>query len=238
MLKYKKIKENKEFLVINKPAGLLVHGAGHIKEKTLADQLLKDYPGLAKVGEDPERPAIVHRLDKLVSGLMVIPKTQASFDNLKEQFQARKIGKEYTALVYGQIETDEGEIDFPIKRSSRGFKMAAIPKTIKKETNPDGRQAITEFRVIKKFINYALLKVKIKTGRTHQIRVHLLAFGHPIAGDDLYSTKKTREKNKKLNLGRIFLVATKLGFKDLDGVGQEFEIGLPKELEEVLEKVK
>ncbi|PIR12937.1 RluA family pseudouridine synthase [Candidatus Falkowbacteria bacterium CG11_big_fil_rev_8_21_14_0_20_39_10] len=237
-MKYKKIKENKEFLIINKPSGLIVHRAGHIKEESLADQLLKKYPKLEKVGEDPSRPGIVHRLDKLVSGLMVIPKTQESFNNLKKQFQERQITKVYTALVYGRIEADEGEIDFPIKRSSQGNKMAAIPKTVKKETNPDGRQAVTEFEVIKKFINYTLLKVKIKTGRTHQIRVHLFAFGHSIVGDDLYSAKKTREKNKKLGLDRIFLAATKLGFKDLDGVYQEFEIGLPEELEEVLGRVK
>ncbi len=238
MIKYKKIFEDKNFLVINKPAGLLVHGADHIKEPTLADQLLKKYPELIKIGEDPIRPGIMHRLDKQVSGLMVITKTQAYFDHLKKQFQDRTIIKIYTALVYGKIEKDEDEINFPIQRSSKGHKMAALPFTTKGKFTEEGRQAITEFEVIKRFINYTLLKVKIKTGRTHQIRVHLSAYGHPVVGDDLYSTKKTREKNKKLNLGRIFLVATKLSFTDLDKEQKTFIIELPEELKNFLKHVK
>jgi len=119
--------------------------------------------------------------------------------------------------------------------------MAALPVTDRAKKNIEKlgvRRAITEFKVIKKFINYTLLKVKIKTGRTHQIRVHMLSYGHPIVGDDLYSTKKTREQNKKLNLGRIFLVADKLSFSDLAGDRQTFVVELPEELEEVLKKVR
>ncbi len=244
MNNYKKVFENKNYLVINKPSGLLVHGAPHIKEPTLVDQLLKKYPDLARVGEDPDRPGIVHRLDKEVSGLMVIPKTQDAFDNLKKQFQARTVNKKYTALVYGKIEKDEDEINFPITRSSKGFKMAAKPFTAKGEVSKDGKQAITEFEVKKRFINYTLLKIKIKTGRTHQIRVHLLAYAHPIVGDNLYSTKKTREKNtclrrqEKINLGRIFLVADELSFVDMKGEKQEFKVGLPEELKSFLKQIK
>ena len=238
MDRYQTIFENTNFLIINKPAGLLVHGADHIKEPTLADQLLKKYPKLAKVGEDPCRPGIVHRLDKQVSGLMAVAKTQTAFDHLKKQFQDRTIIKIYTALVYGKIEKDEDKINFPIQRSSKGHKMAALPFTTKGKLTKEGRQAITEFEIIKKFINYTLLKVKIKTGRTHQIRVHLSAYGHPVVGDNLYSTKKTREKNKKLNLGRIFLTATELSFIDLNEKQQIFKIDLPEELKIFLQQIK
>ncbi|MDD5032044.1 MAG: RluA family pseudouridine synthase [Patescibacteria group bacterium] len=234
------IAETDEYLVINKPAGLIMHGNDAKKEKSLAEMLVKKYPGIKKIGEDPERPGIVHRLDKEASGLVVIAKTQDSFDNLKKQFQKRTMEKKYTALVYGQISKDEEEILFPLKRSPDG-KMAALPIAYRDKKNADQpgvRRAITEFKVIKKFINYTLLKVKIKTGRTHQIRVHMLSYGHPLVGDDLYSTKKTREQNKKLNLGRIFLVADKLSFTDLAGDRQTFTIELPGELKEVLKKVK
>jgi len=246
MHKYKTIFEDNNYLVIDKPAGLLVHGADHIKEPTLVDQLLKKYPEIKKVGDDPNRPGIIHRLDKLASGLMVIAKTQKSFNNLKEQFQKRTIVKYYTALVHGKIEKDEDDINFPIERSSKGHKMAAKPSTIKGEKNEAGRNAYTEFEVIKKFINYTLLKVKIKTGRTHQIRVHMSAYGHPIVGDDLYGTKKTKAKNtrlqrklasgqEKLNLDRIFLVASELKFTDLNGKEKTFRIDLPDDLKNLLE---
>ncbi len=238
MIKYEKIFEDKNYLVINKPAGLLVHGAGHIQEPTLVDILLKEHPFLAKVGDDPGRPGLIHRLDKLTSGLLVIAKTQENFDNLKRQFQKRTIIKYYTALAYGQISKDEGEINFPIKRSPRGYKMMALPQTVKGEANVEGRKAITEFSVIKRYLNYTLLKLKIKTGRTHQIRVHLSAYGHPVVGDDLYGSKKTKEKNKKLKLERIFLVADELSFIDLYGEKKEYKIKMPSELKILLKKIK
>lgn len=230
-----KIYENEEFLVINKPAGLLVHGAEHIDEPTLVDDLLRNYPALAKVGEDPDRPGIMHRLDKPVSGLLVIAKTPASFENLKRQFQERTIEKHYTALVYGRIDKDEDEITFQIKRSAQGNKMAALPLSDKGEAITDGRRAITEFSIMKRFINYSLIDVRIKTGRTHQIRVHMSAYGHPVVGDDLYGTKKTRIKNAKLNLGRIFLVATRLEFNDIAGERHNFTLPLPPDLQNFLD---
>jgi 23S rRNA pseudouridine1911/1915/1917 synthase len=237
-MKYEKIFANDEFIVINKPVGLIVHGAEHIKEETLVTELLKDFPEIAKVGDDPERPGLMHRLDKMVSGLMVIARTPVSFDNLKSQFQNRQVEKIYTALAYGKIEKDEGEINFPIERSAKGFKMAALPLTIKGEKNEIGRNAISEFFVLKRFINYTLLKVKIKTGRTHQIRVHLAAYGHPLVGDDLYGTKKTCEKNKKLKTERIFLAATELSFKNLAGEKQSFKIDLPDDFQSMLKTIK
>lgn len=248
-IKIEIIAETKDYLVINKPAGLAVHGGGNLQGPTLADWLIKNYPKIEKVGDDPIRPGLVHRLDKEVSGLMVIAKTNKSFASLKDQFKNREIVKEYLALVYGRPSNDEGVIDFPITRSSEGYKMAALPNNASELLNRrrpkdrdqgnieswlKSRAALTEFETIQKFINYTLLRVKIKTGRTHQIRVHFFAYGHPLVGDELYCTKKTREKNKKLQLNRVFLVACHLKFQDLNGQTQEFKLDLPPELEERL----
>jgi 23S rRNA pseudouridine1911/1915/1917 synthase len=245
------IAETSDYLVINKPAGLAVHSGGNLKGPTLIDWLIANYPKIKDVGEDLTRPGLVHRLDKNVSGLMVVAKNNKSFLSLKNQFKERSVIKEYIALVYGQMISDDGIIDFPITRSKSGYKMAALP--VKTEDllfrhHPrrrdqgnvnswfKSRTALTEFDVIKKFINYTLVKVRIKTGRTHQIRVHFFAYGHPLVGDDLYYTKKTKVKNEKLKLNRVFLVSVHLGFKDLQEKSQSFIIDLPDELTKVLPK--
>lgn len=245
--------ENNDYLVLNKPAGLIVHGGTGIDEPVLTDWLRERYPEIENVGDDPIRPGIVHRLDKEASGLMIVAKNQKAFDYFKKQFQKRKIVKKYTALTHGKISKDEDLIAFPIKRSKDGYKMAALPvssETISDKNKPSNRdrgtlraqeeskEAITEFSVLYRYINYTLLDVKIKTGRTHQIRVHFYAYGHPLVGDPLYWTKKTKVKNEKLNLGRIFLVARELNFKDLDGEKQSFTIDLPKDLQSFLDKTK
>ena len=245
------IAETTDYLVINKPAGLAVHGGGNLKEETLSDWLISKYPKIKTVGDDSLRPGLVHRLDKMVSGLMVIAKNNKSFINLKNQFKNRTITKKYTALVYGKVIKDGDIINFPIVRSKSGYKMAALPANTsnllvrKHPQNRDrgnidswfkSRQAITEFKVKQRFVNYTLLDLKIKTGRTHQIRVHLFAYGHPLVGDELYYTKKTKVKNKKINLGRIFLVATSLSFDDLQKKRQSFIINLPKELKDFIPK--
>ncbi len=165
-------------------------------------------------------------------------KTSESFSNLKTQFKKKLIKKEYVALVYGKIKKENGVIDFPIKRAVLGHKMAALPLTAKGGKNMEGRRAVTEFEVIKRYINYTLAKLTIKTGRTHQIRVHLSAYGYPIAGDNLYGTKKTRALNKKLGLGRIFLVAVKLSFKDLAGAEKTYKIQLPEKIKNLLDIIK
>jgi len=244
---------DKNYLVINKPAGLTVHGGVAVKDKTLVDWLLENYPEIKNVGEDPIRPGIVHRLDKEVSGLMVVAKNNLAFTNLKNQFQKRDINKQYLALAHGQISKEDGEINFPIKRAKDGYKMAAMPidsGSLSKKTNLQNRdegnlagwlkakEAITSFKVVKKYINYTFLEVKIKTGRTHQIRVHFFAYGHPLVGDNLYYTKKSKLKNQKLNLGRIFLVANRLTFTDLEGEKKNFTIKLPLELEEFIAHLK
>ncbi|MFA7049622.1 MAG: RNA pseudouridine synthase [Patescibacteria group bacterium] len=299
------ISDQKDYLIINKPAGLIAHGGRGIKEKTLSDWLIENYPEIAKVGDDPERPGIVHRLDKEASGLMLIPKNNEAFEFFKDQFKNKKKKKEYLALVCGKIEKGSGIIDFPIKRSAQGFKMAAIPspknenelellrggrgeyanyleeynkvnkenkeineenkaeteieetegaqgdveeKTEEKKMNnrargglkalEKSRQAITEFQVIKKFINFTLIRAIIKTGRTHQIRVHFFAYGHPLLGDNLYSNKKSKIKNQKVKPGRIFLIADTLGFEDLNGEWQEFKIEMDESLENILGRIK
>jgi 23S rRNA pseudouridine1911/1915/1917 synthase len=235
------IAETDDYLVVNKPAGLTMHGADSIKEKTLADFLVEKYPEIKKVGEEKNRPGIVHRLDKEASGLVAVARIQDFFLNLKDQFKNRKTEKEYTVLVYGRVDKEGDKILFPIKRAQDGFKMAAMPTTDRGKDNLNRlgvRDAITEFKIAKRFINFTLLKVKIKTGRTHQIRVHMFAYGHPLVGDELYNTKKTREQNKKLNLGRVFLVADKLSFYDKEGEKRTFTVGLLNELKEFLERVK
>lgn len=224
------IEDNKHFLIVNKPVGLVVHEATGYNGPTLVDQILKKYPDITKIGEDPMRPGIVHRLDKEVSGLMVIAKTQDMFDHLKSQFKTRKIKKEYIALVYGSPQKLEGEIEFKIDRAVNGYKMAALPKS----ANQRGRFAITEFEVLEKLGNYTLLKIKTQTGRTHQIRVHLNAYGLPVVGDSIYKPKKLKVKIK---LGRIFLQANCLGFYDLDNNWQEFSIPLASELQSTLGKL-
>ncbi len=232
------IEENADYLVVNKPAGLLTHGAPHLQEDNLIDRLLEKYPDIAKASEDPDRPGIMQRLDKLASGLLVIARSNESFEDLKRQFKERTVEKEYSALVFGKIDEIEREINFPIKRSSKGFKMAALPETKDKAQNDEGVAARTIFTVEKNYINYTLLRVRIKTGRTHQIRVHMSAYGHPLVGDDLYGTKKTRILNKKLDLGRIFLVSRHLAFNKLNGERVEYDIEIPAELKNFLTTIK
>lgn len=252
-LEPKIVSENSDYMVVDKPAGLIVHGGPGITEATLVDWLIKKNKKLKDVGEDPLRPGIVHRLDKEASGLMVIAKNNQFFKHLKKQFQDREVVKTYIALAYGKIDKDEGEINFPLRRAASGHKVAALPMMaggmiVKKrlsgrdlgmnEALLSAREAITIFKVAKKLINYTLLSVNIKTGRTHQIRAHFAAYGHPLVGDDLYGTKKTRIKNKKLGLGRIFLLAEELSFKDLDDQKQTFKVELPAKLADFLKTAK
>lgn len=231
--KLKIIAINDDYLVINKPAGLLVHdNVWPPRRPTVAAALVKKYPEIMAVGENSTRPGIVHRLDKDVSGLMVVPRTAEMFASLKRQFQHRTVKKYYTALVYGVMSKLEGVINFNLGRSSDGHKMAARP------TNQEGKTAVTEYEVIKQWQNYSLLKVCIKTGRTHQIRAHFAAIDHPLVGDDWYGTNKTKLKNKPLDLGRVFLVATELSFLDLQKVRQQFSARLPKQLADLLKEIK
>jgi 23S rRNA pseudouridine1911/1915/1917 synthase len=230
------IYEDPDIIVVNKPAGLMVHGvAGKIStEPTLTDILLKKYPEIRKVGDDPAlRPGIVHRLDKDTSGVMVVARNQKSFEYLKSLFKGRDIKKKYIAVVSGVPKESHGVIDKPIgiqtgttKRSVRAEKMA--------------KPAVTEYEVLKtaraedsfgKESSFALLSVSPKTGRTHQIRVHLTSIGHPIVGDPIYGPKKQPSW-----ASRLMLHAVSIEFSDRVGGHMRFEAEVPQEFEKMFDR--
>lgn len=219
--------ENENVLVVEKPAGLEVAAEVKKDEPTLVDWLVKKYPSIVKVGPDPSRPGIVHRLDKNASGLLIVAKTEASFENLIKQFKERTIKKEYTVLVHGELTQDEGTIEFPVARAKSG-RFASLPLG-----SSAGRMAVTEYEVLKKIKNFTLISARIKTGRTHQIRVHLFALGYPVVGDKLYRPRKIKEPL----LPRLFLHSSKIGFSDLGGEWREYQSDLPDDLKFFLEKI-
>jgi 23S rRNA pseudouridine1911/1915/1917 synthase len=242
--KFKIIAETKDYLVIEKPSGVVTHGASGITEPTLVDAIVKKYPEIEKVYDKKDkgsknRPGIVHRLDKDASGLMVVAKNTRSLNNLKKQFQDRKVKKVYYALVDGNFEGETGEISTPLLKNKEGL-MAARTDV----KNGEAKEALTTFAVEKRFKNYTLLKVEIHTGRTHQIRAHMKSIGHSIVGDELYATRChdgpliKRRQADRAKLGRIFLHAAELSFFDLTKKWQEFKTPLPKELKTFLEKIK
>lgn len=218
-----------DFIIVEKPSGMLTHPTQAGESDTLADFVAMHFPEIKTIGDSPERPGIIHRLDKEASGLLVVARTQAMFEYLKDQFKNRNIGKHYTVLVHDPMPRVEGTIDFPIERSENAERMAAIPKTEKGLVTDKGKEALTEFLVIKNYVNFSLLDVTIHTGRMHQIRAHMFAYNHPVVGDPLYIQKK-RSRTWDERCGRLFLHCSKLSFKDLDGLPQEFESELPKEL--------
>lgn len=181
------IYEDNDILVVNKAAGMVVHPAPGHYSGTLVNALLYHCPGINQEG-DNFRPGIVHRLDKDTSGLLVVAKNQRSHYNLSEQFKNRKIYKLYMALVSGEMESYSGTIDLPIGRHPVDRKkMSTISKKY--------RNAKTSWRVIEKFKEVSLIELNLETGRTHQIRVHCAAIGHPVIGDTVYNNKKGLKKN-------------------------------------------
>lgn len=225
--------ETDEYLIINKPAGILVHPTQAGEKGTITDWLREKYPAIASVGESPERPGIVHRLDKEASGLLVIAKTQPMFEHLKQQFQERAIIKEYCVLVHGVMLAEHDTIDFDIDRGKDGT-MVSRPHvnslSLKSVSNKQpGKEALTEFWVEKQYARFALLNVRIHSGRTHQIRVHFFAYNHPVVGDTLYVNKKLNRK-RDIELGRLFLHARHIKFTDLHGVVCEYTAALPDQL--------
>ncbi len=220
--------ENDDVMVVNKPAGLLVHANSDNEIKpTLAEMAVKHFPKMKNVGENPLRPGIVHRLDKDVSGLMVIAKTQEAFESLKAQFASHETEKHYVALAYGRILRPHDIITLKISRSKKRGRMVARPES------QEGKEAITEYIVKQLFKTATLLDIRTHTGRTHQIRTHFFALNHPLVGDELY--KKSRMRHiRHIPLGRVFLHAAKLGFKLPDGRPMMFEAPLPPELEMAL----
>ncbi len=200
------VDEAPDYLVIDKQVGVLAHADAKNEHGTVVDAVLAHDPSIAKVGEDPQRPGIVHRLDKDVSGLMVVARTQKGFDSLKAQFSQHKTEKAYLALVYGEIPKDEGDIKFRIARSKTKGRMAARP-----EHEDEGKAAWTHYKVKQRHRNATLVELHIISGRTHQIRAHMLAMNHPIIGDPLY-TRAALERNVKAP--RIMLQCVSLAFDD------------------------
>ncbi len=223
--------ETDGYVVINKPAGLLVHPADSaIHEATITDWLVKRYPQTATVG-DEGRPGIVHRLDRDTSGVMVLAKTPEMFTHLKKQFSERLVKKTYITLVHGRMRQDEGEINLPIGRSHRTGRMAVRPQ----DTYEADKPAITKFTVIKRFRKpFCLVEAQPLTGRTHQIRAHFMALSHPIVGETVYTIKN---QAMKLNLGRHFLHAKSLAFTDLDGQLVTVSAPLPADLQSFLDNL-
>jgi len=171
--------EDDDVLVLNKPEGVLVHlGAGAKPEETLVDALNAYFPAIAAVGEDESRPGIVHRLDRDTEGLLVVAKTQKSFELLKAQFQDRTIKKRYYAIVYGNPPREYWEVDAPIGRHPKKRHLFWVV--------PTGKPALTKIQVVKRYGTTTLLDVEILTGRTHQIRVHLAHSRFPVLGDPSY----------------------------------------------------
>jgi 23S rRNA pseudouridine1911/1915/1917 synthase len=180
------IYEDENIIAINKPAGLQVHPSHEEKMKTLINGLVEKFPEIKNVGDDPSfRPGIVHRLDKDTSGVMVIARNQKTFTELKKLFQDREIKKEYLAIVFGKFKNKKGVIEKPIARS-KNYKKQIISNV---KTKTKIRLAVTEYEVLKEYDNYSLLKAVPKTGRMHQIRVHLSALGHSVVGDRKYEYK-------------------------------------------------
>jgi len=206
---------------------MVVHHDNQHKSGILVDWLVKKYPEIKKVGDDEKRPGIVHRLDKDVSGLMVVARNQEMFEYLKKQFQERRVEKEYQGLVHGVVVKDEELIDRPLGRTASGV-MGVGFKSKK------SREAGTQYRVTERFKNFTLLKIKILTGRTHQIRAHMKSIGHSLVGDTIYVTRDVKRKKQQVPLGRVWLYAVRLGFKDLEGNWKEYKVKRPKELEEFL----
>lgn len=236
------IAEQADFLIIEKPAGLLVHPTEKNEPDTLVSWLVKHYPAIAQVGEQQYRAGIIHRLDRDVSGVMVVPKNNEMFFLLKEQFKRREVAKEYQALVYGHPQDLEGTIELPIGRRKDG-KFVAHPRHGQLKLQEKDKIAKTHYEVLEYIKDYSLLKVTIATGRTHQIRVHLSAIGHPILGDRLYKAKNKffhflRRRIKVVDPGRIFLHSTSLGFYDRHQVWQMFAAPLPPALTEFLNGLK
>ena len=223
--------EDKDILVIDKPAGLLVHPTPSQRQHTLANALIALYPNIINVGENPLRPGIVHRLDKDTSGLIIVAKNQNAFLAMKRQFLKKTIIKKYLALVEGVPRDKEGVIEYDIRPSKKNrLKKVAVTK-LSEEKKKSRRAAKTLYKIRETFgEKFALVEIQPLTGRTHQIRVHLAAIGTPIVGDTLYSSKS------KL-LKRQFLHAYYLKFTAPNGTPLALEAELPEDLKKVLEAI-
>lgn len=216
--------EDEHLAVIDKPAGMVVHPAYGHTSGTLVNAVLARWPQIATFDE-PERAGIVHRLDKETSGVILVAKTPAVQDYLRAQFKARQVEKQYLALIEGTPDTPEGLIDAPIGRDPKQRKRMAVTR--------EGREAVTEYHVLEHYADHSLVEVFPKTGRTHQIRVHMAFIGHPVVGDTVYGHRKQRIKMK-----RHFLHAAAITFALPEhGDLLTVESPLPVPLQDVLSKL-
>lgn len=218
--------EDQDLLVVNKAAGMVVHpSAGHYDD-TLVNALVAHYPDIMKENEG-NRPGIVHRLDKDTSGLLLVARNAITHSALAEQMKRHKIVKRYVALVEGVVALDQGSVDAPIGRDSRHRQQMAI-------TAMRSREAKTHFRVLERFNRHTLLQLELETGRTHQIRVHLRAIGHPIVGDPVYGSGNV---SRGFRLKRQFLHAYQLEFiHPTTGKVIQLEAPIPVDLQVVLDQ--
>ena len=224
--------EDETLVVVNKPSGMVVHPAAGSPSGTLANALAFHFQQLAGSGTSV-RPGIVHRLDRDTSGLLVVAKTDAALENLSDQFRDRTVFKSYVALVHGRMAANSGKIDQPVARDPSNRTRMAVVR--------GGRSALTLYRVRRAFNRFTLLDVEIKTGRTHQIRVHLAWLKHPVVGDETYgggrdnTIRDPQLRARVRNLKRQFLHAEKLAFKHpVTDQLLTFEVALPVELQEFL----
>ena len=223
--------EDDTLVVVNKSAGLVVHPAAGIPSGTLANALAYHFQKLPERGV---RPGIVHRLDRDTSGLLVVAKTEAALEDLSDQFRDRTVYKSYVALVHGRVQSASGRIDQPLARDPSNRTRMAVVR--------GGRNALTLYRVRRSLERFTLLDVELKTGRTHQIRVHLAWIKHPVVADETYGGGRdntildVRLRARVRNLKRQFLHAEKLGFKHpATKEFVKFEAPLPSDLAELLE---
>ena len=220
------IYEDSDIIVVNKPKGMVVHPANGNPDGTLVNAILamcKD--SLSGIGGEI-RPGIVHRLDKDTSGLLIVAKNDAAHIKMSKQIQDRKITKKYIALVKGVIPENEATIDLPIARSTKDRKKMAV--------DPKGKNAITHFKVLKRYDKYTLLELKIDTGRTHQIRVHMSYIGHPVVGDSVYSNGKN-----EFGVEGQMLHARHLEFKHpITGEELKLDAPIPEYFQKVLDELK
>ncbi len=227
--------EDEDVLVLNKPAGVIVNKADTtINQVTVQDFLESKYNFNNNENNESDfykRAGIVHRIDKETSGILIVAKNQKSFENLQAQFKDRIIEKTYVALVHGHVSPEEGTIAVPIGRLPWNRKRFGVMV--------GGKEAETHYKVIEKFEKpFTLLELHPKTGRTHQIRVHLKYFNHPIFGDEFYAGRKTARNDRKILLDRFFLHAKSISFTHpITGKKIELESNLPQELKNVIQNI-
>ncbi len=222
------IYEDDDVVVVNKQPGISVHPSINEPGGTLANALIVRHPELIGVGDDPLRPGIVHRLDKDTSGILVVAKNQKAFEFLKKEWQNGAVIKRYLTLVWGHPK-EKGEIVSELTRSLKDFRRRMVIKP-KEGQELKGKLAITEYKIVKKFKDFSLVEVYPKTGRTHQIRVHMASIGHPVAGDKIYGKKREAPEG----LTRQFLHAHYLKCSLPGGKSLALEADLPEDLDGVL----